>query len=220
MVRCGHQPQPLLHCHPTAIHLIFVLFPLYSIRSLIVNSSYMVDNLLAETEHGRALREIRQLDTGFDEYSFLQEMRDEYVPALARAFFRLDMDFLRRNCRETALAQMKAVQAARDVEGLTHDGQVLSVSKVELLQARTLDSSDSGTLPVVVLSCQVQYIHCVRNKKVSPWTAVAVDRGCLATAWPCACGVPNNSLTWDHVTRDMSRTHYGADWAVHESVQQ
>lgn len=93
-------------------------------------------------------------------------MRESYIPALARAFFKLDQEFLARNCRETAMAQMKAVAAARAVEGLSHDGQVLAVSRVELMQARTLDSSDSGTLPVIVLSCQVQYIHCVRNKKV------------------------------------------------------
>lgn len=131
----------------------------------------MVDTLISETEHGRALRELKTLDAGFDEYSFLQEMRDEFLPSLAKAFFKLDMPFLKSHCRETALAQMKAVQAARDVEGLTHDGQVLNVSRVEIMQARTLDSSDAGgTLPVVVLSAQVQYIHCVRNKKV---------RGCL-----------------------------------------
>jgi hypothetical protein len=134
---------------------------------LIVNSSYVVDSMMSETDHGRALRGIRSLDAGFDEYSFVVDMRDEYIPHLATAFFRLDMPFLQANCRPSALAQMAAVQAARAVECLSHDGQVLSVSKVEILQARTLDAGErGGTMPVVVVSAQVQYIHCVRNKKV------------------------------------------------------
>lgn len=131
--------------------------------SVVVNAAYLVDSVLAETEQGRALREIKQLDAGFDEYTFISHMRDEYIPMISRAFFKLDMPVLRAHCKETALAQMRAVQAARDLEGLTHDGMILQVSRVELLQARSLERG----VPIVLVTAQVQYIHCVRNKMVS-----------------------------------------------------
>jgi len=41
---------------------------------LIVNAAYAVDSLMAETESGRALREIQLLDSGFDQFSFVEEM--------------------------------------------------------------------------------------------------------------------------------------------------
>jgi hypothetical protein len=47
------------------------------LRSLVVNSSHLVDAMLTETEQGKALREMKQLDPGFDEFHFIQEMRDE-----------------------------------------------------------------------------------------------------------------------------------------------
>lgn len=42
---------------------------------LVVNVSYTVDSLMAESESGRALREIQQLDSGFDPHAFLEEMQ-------------------------------------------------------------------------------------------------------------------------------------------------
>jgi hypothetical protein len=51
--------------------------PPTTLRSLVVNSSHLVDAMLTETEQGKALREMKQLDPGFDEFHFIQEMRDE-----------------------------------------------------------------------------------------------------------------------------------------------
>jgi import inner membrane translocase subunit TIM44 len=138
---------------------------------IIVNSAYVVDSLIAETEQGRALRDIKALDSGFDEFEFISDMRDNFIPRIATAFFRLDNAVLAAQCRETALAQMKAVAAARETEGLRHDGTVLSVSKVELMQAKQLEDAGGGTLPLLLVSAQVQYIHAVRNKVVRVVTA-------------------------------------------------
>lgn len=53
------------------------------------------------------------------------------------------------------------------IEGLTHDGIILNVSKCEMTAARTLEQAEGGgTLPVILTTAQVQYIHTVRNKKV------------------------------------------------------
>lgn len=41
-----------------------------------------------------------------------------------------------------------------------HDGIILDVSKVNLMQAKSMEAG----LPVMVLSAQVQYIHTARNK--------------------------------------------------------
>ena len=77
---------------------------------LVVNASYVVDNVLAETEQGRALTAIGALDASFDQFSFVSEMQDTLLPVLARAFFKLDMVTLRAMCKDTALAQIKSVQ--------------------------------------------------------------------------------------------------------------
>jgi hypothetical protein len=78
------------------------------------------------------------------------------------AFFKLDMPVLRHYCKDSALAQMRAVAAAREIEGLSMDGTILNVQKVELVQAKALERG----LPILLVSSQVQYIHCIRNKKV------------------------------------------------------
>ena len=61
---------------------------------------------------------------------------------------------------------MRAVAAARAAEGLQHDGLILQVSKVELMQAKQFEDAAGGTLPLLLVSAQVQYIHTVRNSKV------------------------------------------------------
>ena len=131
---------------------------------LVVSSSYVVDNLLTETEQGKAVKEMKLLDRDFDEDGFLQEMKETFIPTLVRAFFRYDEPLLKKMCRETALAQCKSHQAARESANLwRHDGVILNVSRVELIKAQTLEAG----LPILVVSAQVQYIHTVRNKKVS-----------------------------------------------------
>lgn len=129
---------------------------------LIVNASYVVDNVLSETEEGRAIREIKQLDSGFDQYTFVKEMQDSLIPTVASAFFRMDMPVLHKLCKDSALAQMNAVQAARDIEGLTMDGTILNVQRVEIATVKTLERGD---MPIVLTTSQVQYIHAVKNKK-------------------------------------------------------
>jgi hypothetical protein len=81
----------------------------------VVNASYMVDNLMAETEQGRAVKQIAAMDAQFDQFQFVVDMQEKLMPTLAKAFFQLDMVVLRRLCRDSALAQMKAVAAARCV---------------------------------------------------------------------------------------------------------
>ena len=122
---------------------------------------------MAETEQGRAMREIKALDSGFDEIAFLEEMSGTFIPLLSRAFFRLDGPVLALHCASSALAQMQAVGAARQLEGLEHDGTILAVSKVELLKATQVEDEKGGSQPLLLVSAQVQYIHAVRNKKVS-----------------------------------------------------
>jgi Tim44-like domain len=73
------------------------------------------------------------------------------------------MPTLRHWCKDSALAQMRAVAAAREIEGLTMAGTILNVQKAELVQAKSLEKG----VPIILVTSQVQYIHCVRNKKVS-----------------------------------------------------
>ena len=93
-------------------------------------------------------------------------VREQFIPVLARAFFRLDHPTLAAHCRATAMAQMRAVAAAREAEGLEHDGTILQVSKVELLKAQQMEDAKGGTTPLLLVSAQVQYIHAVRDKTV------------------------------------------------------
>ena len=58
----------------------------------------------------------------------------------------------------------RSPRAARESAGLwRHDGVVLNVSRVELMKAQTPERG----MPIMVVVAQVQYIHTVRNKKVS-----------------------------------------------------
>jgi len=146
---------------------------------LVVSSSYAVDAVLAETEHGRAVRSMRLIDAGFDEFAFVVEMRDAFLPALCRAFFRHDVPALTRLCRETALAQCRSHQAARESAGQwRHDGVVLAVSQVNLMKAQSLEQG----VPVLLVSAMVQYINTVRNKKVRRARPDVCARGVSASA--------------------------------------
>jgi hypothetical protein len=90
--------------------------------------------------------------------------RCSFLPRVVRAYFTFDEAVLKEMCREAALAQATTFHKARETGNLGRlAGTVLSVSKVELFKAQTLEA---GT-PVIVLSALVQYIHCARNKKVS-----------------------------------------------------
>ena len=53
-------------------------------HTAIIIHRYVVDSLIAETEQGRALRDIRALDSGFDEFSFITDMRASPVFASGR----------------------------------------------------------------------------------------------------------------------------------------
>lgn len=86
--------------------------------SLVVNSAHLVDHVLTETEQAKALREMKFLDSGFDEMEFLRFMKEEYLPMIARAFFVYDEPLLKKVCREAALAQCKGAQANREVGAL------------------------------------------------------------------------------------------------------
>ena len=77
---------------------------------LVVNASYLVDNFVAETEHGRAIAAIGAVDPDFDPYVFVKDMQERILPTLVSAFFRADMPTLRAMCKDSALAQMTAVK--------------------------------------------------------------------------------------------------------------
>jgi hypothetical protein len=86
------------------------------------------------------------------------------------------------------------VAAARAIEGVSHDGIILNVSKCEMTAARTLEQAGEGggSLPVILTTAQVQYIHTVRNAKVRAggadrqWGEAAVGRRVLVSETrPC-----------------------------------
>lgn len=53
-----------------------------SCHSLVYQASGIVDSVFSETEDARAYREVRMIDSTFDPYHFVQEMRDVIVPAV------------------------------------------------------------------------------------------------------------------------------------------
>jgi len=118
----------------------------------------------------------------------------KFIPTVVAAFFKLDMPVLRHYCKDSALAQMRAVAAAREIEGLSMDGTILNVQKVELVQAKALERG----LPILLVSSQVQYIHCIRNKKVRRATrCLTALHACLLPCMPCmpSCCIPLCAVT-------------------------
>ena len=119
-------------------------------------------------------------------------MTRSFIPLLARAFFRLDGVLLAQHCAPTALAQMQAVAAARQKEGLEHDGTILAVNKVELLKATQLEDERGGSAPLLLVSAHVQYIHAVRDKKVRwAWEV------CFVCSVVCVRGCARVSLAFE-----------------------
>ena len=131
-----------------------------------------MDALTAETEAGRAIRELSAADAAFDAQAFIEEMSNKIIPTIVPAFFRMDMPVLRAWCKDAALAQVRAVAAAREVEGLSMDGTMLNVQRVEIGEAKTLERG----VPIILVTCQVQYIHCVRNRKVRAGQRDSIER--------------------------------------------
>lgn len=89
-------------------------------------------------------------------------VQDKFIPELAKAFFSMDESRLSVMCRDAAMAQIRAVAAAREVEGLSMGSSVLAVQKTDLVHARKLEAG----VPIILVTSLVQYIHCVRNRKV------------------------------------------------------
>ena len=86
-----------------------------------------------------------------------------------------------RRCKESAMNQINAVFRAREVEGLTCDPTILSVSNVDVAAAKVLRQG----YPVLVVSAMVQQINCITNAKVRAAVVLSPSR---ASVHACECG--------------------------------
>lgn len=141
-------------------------------------------------------RALRQIDPGFDVPQFVEEMREDIIPQVVRAFLLGDRKTLAfwcaipsapctvfllliflavRRCKESALSQVGAHLRAREPEGLQLDPTILSVSHVDMQAAKIV----SKTSPILVVSAMVQQINCITNKKVGSLCASATVVGCV-----------------------------------------
>jgi predicted lipid-binding transport protein (Tim44 family) len=103
----------------------------------------------------------RQIDPGFDQAEFVDDMAHVIVPTVVEAFLRGDRGTLQGWCSPSAMAHINAVFRAREAEGAVQDPTVLSISRVEMVTAKAPERGP----PVAVCSAMVQQINCIRNAK-------------------------------------------------------
>ncbi|KAL9655137.1 hypothetical protein ABK040_008914 [Willaertia magna] len=113
------------------------------------------------SETALVLRALKARDPKFNKDVFLNNMETNIIPEILMAYFSDDTDVIKRYVSESCFRQifLPRIQERLHTK-LKLDAKVLSVSETNLLTIR----HDAGN-PSLVISCSVQYIHCVRNEK-------------------------------------------------------
>ena len=116
------------------------------------------DTVTQETEAGKAYREVRQRDPGFNLPDFLQQVQRD-VPVVMNAYLEGDLETLKKHVSSEMAERMGGQIAALQAQGQQMDRNILDVGEVELVEAKVFDGS-----PMIIVRFTMQQINCVRDK--------------------------------------------------------
>jgi len=119
------------------------------------------DNMFGETEMGEAIKEFRRLDPEFTMETFQEEMQEDLIPTVIRAFLAGDLSTIERFCSEGAGAAVKASIRERIDAGRKMDEHILSIGDLHIATAKVVDKIG----PTIVIQFMVQQINCLYDLK-------------------------------------------------------
>lgn len=99
---------------------------------LVYKLSAVYDELFAESDTARAIKEVRRTDPTFLEDSLRDEMKTRIVPAMLRAWVNADTKTLKLVMSDHAYAQVYSVIKMQQAEGLEMDKNILDIRNVTL----------------------------------------------------------------------------------------
>lgn len=99
---------------------------------LIYKLSAVYDELFAESDTAKAIREVRRTDPTFLEDALRDEMKRSIVPSMLKAWVNQDTKTLRLVMNDHAFAQVDSIIKMQQAEGLEMDKTILDIKDVQL----------------------------------------------------------------------------------------
>ncbi|XP_031115451.1 mitochondrial import inner membrane translocase subunit TIM44-2-like [Ipomoea triloba] len=116
------------------------------------------ETVFGESSAALSFKEIRRRDPTFSLPDFVSEVQEVIRPVL-EAFYKGDIEVLKKYCASTMVERCKAEHAAFNSQGYVFDNKVLHISEVEVRETKLM-----GETPIIILAFQTQQVYCLRDK--------------------------------------------------------
>ncbi|KAK4379024.1 hypothetical protein RND71_000886 [Anisodus tanguticus] len=116
------------------------------------------ETVFGESTAALSFKEIRLRDPSFSLPEFVSEVQEVIRPVL-NAFFKGDMEVLKKYCSKEVVERCKAEHQAFDSQGIIFDNKILHISEVEVRETKMM-----GDSPIIILAFQTQQVYCIRDK--------------------------------------------------------
>ncbi|KAJ8529439.1 hypothetical protein K7X08_036274 [Anisodus acutangulus] len=116
------------------------------------------ETVFGESTAALSFKEIRLRDPLFSLPEFVAEVQEVIRPVL-NAFFKGDMEVLKKYCSKEVVERCKAEHQAFDSQGIIFDNKILHISEVEVRETKMM-----GDSPIIILVFQTQQVYCIRDK--------------------------------------------------------
>ncbi|XP_059302407.1 mitochondrial import inner membrane translocase subunit TIM44-2 [Lycium ferocissimum] len=116
------------------------------------------ETVFGESSAALSFKEIRLRDPSFSLPEFVAEVQEVIRPVL-NAFFKGDMEVLKKYCSKEVIERCKAEHQAFDSQGIIFDNKILHISEIEVRETKMM-----GDSPIIILAFQTQQVYCIRDK--------------------------------------------------------
>lgn len=118
------------------------------------------DTVFKANEHTESLKEFYERNDTFNLETFLKDVEYIMIPKILQAYFEDDVETLRYYVTDECWrGHLYPRVQARIASKVKFDTAILDIRDVDLMAARY-----AGDIPVLVISSQMQYIYCVKDK--------------------------------------------------------
>ncbi|RZC53725.1 hypothetical protein C5167_012570 [Papaver somniferum] len=119
------------------------------------------ETVFGETDAAITLKEIQRRDPSFSLPDLVAEVQEMIRPTLI-AYFKGDVETLKKNCSAEVIERCKAEKQAYESQGMFFSNKILHISDVQVHETKLM-----GNSPIIILGFQTQQIYCVMDKEGS-----------------------------------------------------
>ncbi|KAA8543369.1 hypothetical protein F0562_021136 [Nyssa sinensis] len=116
------------------------------------------ESVFGENAAALSFKEIRRRDPSFSLPEFVAEVQEVVKPVL-NAFFKGDVEVLKKYCSSEVIERCKAEHKAYESQGIFFDNKILHISEVEVRETKMM-----GDTPIIIVAFQTQQVYCVRDR--------------------------------------------------------